>query len=562
MQKAEAAAKQGDKKLAVNLAAAAARLANQAKAHAEEAVNSPQADERADKNYLAIQRQTQGVLARAQQMVSGVDGLDAPVSAPPVTPAPEPVPAEEVQTVGGAIVTGPYTGKAATYGYQSVNLSTMPQGVGVENFGYLTTFAAQYQKPDGSFDGQWSAHLNSKGAAFYRFTGSDGQYRETSVLPEPSIGIQAAPAAQPGPGGSPAPAGPVGTPATTPTVEPVATALQTGVPVAVGAPHPSSYAGIDAVPVDPASLQAIYDTYARTNPSAVAGLRTPLAENYAYAEMLINPKDPTDISIRAYNPTGGSAETSWLRGALASTGGAYSTPDRLVAQPAPTGALTQPLGTRSDLVKTVDISVHSGYLSMDDIEQLKADGVTHVVVGTQDMAVTKQQLSLLVANGFTVDAYIYVYPGNTEQHVKDDLAALKDFPIGTYWLDLEDPQSADWADVTRRAVNTFNSVQAGDDNAVQLGIYTSKGFWDSYMGGSTEFSNLPLWQAQWPDDPTSVNESNFLEVPPFGGFTAVARQYTDTIYLRNPNHPANKPMAYDADYMLIPSNQRSQTFSP
>lgn len=65
-------------------------------------------------------------------------------------------------------------------------------------------------------------------------------------------------------------------------------------------------------------------------------------------------------------------------------------------------------------------------------------------------------------------------------------------------------------------------VDEGKARGVSLGVYSSSSQWGPIMGGATQFSNLPLWNAHW-DYTYSPCSSGFT---PFGGWTSAAmKQY-------------------------------------
>ena len=150
------------------------------------------------------------------------------------------------------------------------------------------------------------------------------------------------------------------------------------------------------------------------------------------------------------------------------------------------------------LVKALDISVYSGTITAAHVDQWKAAGFTHVIVGCQNATVAKQQLAVLVAGGMTVDLYKYLYfTASMTSQVQASLAIGAGFPVGRLWLDLEaDPGTLDVYDLC-------TLIQEAVDAAgpTPVGIYTGS-FWRTYMQGCAEFADLPLWTAHYDGVPT------------------------------------------------------------
>lgn len=187
---------------------------------------------------------------------------------------------------GGATVTGPYTGIAPTYGYQSSNVDGMPQGVGIENFSYLTDFAAKNP------GGQWSVHINDQGGVFYRYTAPGStDYRETTVI-RPSL-----------------PLAPEGTAHVVPAQPPVA-------------PGQPPVAGPDDVP--PPVVGPQFGVNPPTSPEAAAALA------WAYAQM----NRDTATGVNSNNGKSYQKDpTAWNDWCLAFVSTAYGRDSKLLAAP-------------------------------------------------------------------------------------------------------------------------------------------------------------------------------------------------------------------------------------
>ena len=63
----------------------------------------------------------------------------------------------------------------------------------------------------------------------------------------------------------------------------------------------------------------------------------------------------------------------------------------------------------ADPVFATDISFWSGNISATEISCWRGRGVQHVVTGTQNRDIARQQLQMAVNGGMTVDAYVLLY---------------------------------------------------------------------------------------------------------------------------------------------------------
>ena len=145
----------------------------------------------------------------------------------------------------------------------------------------------------------------------------------------------------------------------------------------------------------------------------------------------------------------------------------------------------------------VDISFWETPVSQAEMDCFWASGVRHVVVGTQDEAITREQLAMAISRGMTVDAYVYLY-WNTDlaAQVHEAFRRVKGLPIGRMWLDIEqDPGSIGSKTILADIQQAVTTCKA--DGSVQCGIYTGSGFWKSYINNTTSFNDVPLWYAQY-----------------------------------------------------------------
>jgi lysozyme len=124
------------------------------------------------------------------------------------------------------------------------------------------------------------------------------------------------------------------------------------------------------------------------------------------------------------------------------------------------------------------------------------------------------------AAGMVVGSYAFAHPENDPRVQADDFAqAVGALPSGSLppVLDLEVsgglsvPQLIAWT-------HAFLDRLAADTGIIPM-IYTGPSFWNSALGGTTEFSGYPLWQATY---------TSAAAPPAFGGWsTYTLWQYTD-----------------------------------
>lgn len=97
--------------------------------------------------------------------------------------------------------------------------------------------------------------------------------------------------------------------------------------------------------------------------------------------------------------------------------------------------------------------------------------------------------------------------------------------VGMLWLDIEGTDY--WSSSTSSNVKFLSEMVAeGKARGVSLGIYSSKSQWTPIMGGSTEFSDLPLWYAHYDNNPS------YSDFTAFGGWTKPnIKQYQGTTSL-------------------------------
>jgi hypothetical protein len=179
-------------------------------------------------------------------------------------------------------------------------------------------------------------------------------------------------------------------------------------------------------------------------------------------------------------------------------------------------------------VYAVDVSHWSGQVSEGQVACWWNEGIRHVIAGTQDSAISVQQLQVASSNGMTVDAYVVLeWDQDVTAQVDRALRMIAPYPVRRLWLDAE--RSAGGRSAAEMVGLIQQSVDACD--GVPCGIYTGKGWWIRSTGNSTAFSHLPLWypryngQANFDEwyDPSAWYEG------PYGGWDHPSgKQYDST----------------------------------
>lgn len=119
-------------------------------------------------------------------------------------------------------------------------------------------------------------------------------------------------------------------------------------------------------------------------------------------------------------------------------------------------------------------------------------GYTHFIFGTQNYAITKNQLQSAWAGGATTDLYEYCYwiYGNCADRVEASLNSLGFNSFRTFWIDVEDRTGAYQSLVIQQIWNILNRFPD-----VNFGIYTAYYVWNELTGATSQFSHLPCWFA-------------------------------------------------------------------
>jgi hypothetical protein len=160
-------------------------------------------------------------------------------------------------------------------------------------------------------------------------------------------------------------------------------------------------------------------------------------------------------------------------------------------------------------VLAADVSMWDQPLAQSQMDCFWDTGVRHVVVGTQDLIVARQQLAMAVSRGMTVDAYVHLYwDVDLASQIDAAFAVVQDFPIGRLWLHVEDDPNG--LGPSALVARIQEARTACETKALgRCGIYTSPGWWQAYLADTTMFGDLPLWYvlhnnkrslADWPTE--------------------------------------------------------------
>lgn len=145
----------------------------------------------------------------------------------------------------------------------------------------------------------------------------------------------------------------------------------------------------------------------------------------------------------------------------------------------------------------VDISLWSGEITDEEVGCWYDEGVRHVIAGTQNPRVTKQQLDEALEGGMSVDAYIYLHwDEDVTEEVKHDVEMLKDYPIGRLWIDVEEhPAGRSVAQLEAKIQEALDAC-----GETPCGIYTAAWWWEPHMRDSDAFADVPVWYAYYDHD--------------------------------------------------------------
>jgi hypothetical protein len=179
----------------------------------------------------------------------------------------------------------------------------------------------------------------------------------------------------------------------------------------------------------------------------------------------------------------------------------------------------------ADPIFALDISMWSGEIAADEVACWRANGVQHVISGTQIASITAQQLETAVSGGMTVDAYVMLYwDYDITDQVHYALEAIQGLPVRRLWLDAEQPRG-NWA-----SWQLIDKIQEAIDacGSFPHGIYTRKVWWRDNVADTAAFSHLPLWYAYYDGyhDFKDWYDPLYWYEGPFGGWTyPTGKQY-------------------------------------
>eukprot|EP01091_Cochliopodium_minus_P000511 TRINITY_DN10467_c0_g1_i1.p1 TRINITY_DN10467_c0_g1~~TRINITY_DN10467_c0_g1_i1.p1 ORF type:complete len:232 (+),score=52.02 TRINITY_DN10467_c0_g1_i1:36-698(+) len=178
----------------------------------------------------------------------------------------------------------------------------------------------------------------------------------------------------------------------------------------------------------------------------------------------------------------------------------------------------------------VDVST---YVTQTGFSCLVSKNLTFTIVrGYESVGQVDSNVVPTVANAWAggmshVDVYMFPCPTCSESatnQFQDLYNYLRQNGVqyGQIWLDIEGPQY--WSSSISYNQNFFSElVAAGQNNGVNLGVYSSRSQWEPIFGGGfTAGSSLPLWYADYDGVP------DFDDFSSFGGWSSPAmKQFSD-----------------------------------
>jgi len=203
-------------------------------------------------------------------------------------------------------------------------------------------------------------------------------------------------------------------------------------------------------------------------------------------------------------------------GCIGNIGG--TTDDEAVASNSALGEVEQGQG---NLVFAIDSSKWAGEFTDAEMRCWWDKGVRHVIVGTQNRRLTRQQLDKAQEAGMTLDMYVYLYWDNPAKQIEWALEVAKDYPSGRIWIDVEEePGGRSEAELTKLVTTAFDTC--GD---FPCGIYTAAWWWKPHMNNSAAFSDKDVWYAYYDNNPSLST----WDKQQFGGWKwPVGKQYNET----------------------------------
>lgn len=181
------------------------------------------------------------------------------------------------------------------------------------------------------------------------------------------------------------------------------------------------------------------------------------------------------------------------------------------------------------MTTAIDISQHAGMIMPQQFRTAKEEGCQRVIVALNNMSLAESQIVRARDAGLEVEVYIYYYFGhNVVLRTRDKLGYLRDKgllnAVGRVWMDLEDQTHTIEERYLVNRVRIARDTITGEFNK-DVGIYTAAWWWNRYLPNTTEFSDLPLWDARWDNDPD-------IDPVRYGGWTKpyMSQYAADTHY--------------------------------
>ena len=164
-------------------------------------------------------------------------------------------------------------------------------------------------------------------------------------------------------------------------------------------------------------------------------------------------------------------------------------------------------------------SIHSAYLSgITDIDvyifpciSSSSYSISHNITCETPTNQLLRSIQYLEENGIQIS-----YKNKVNQ-LKDNLPT-----VSRIWFDIEDEDPSKYFDsnptINQQVLEEF--TQAGEKEQINLGIYTTKTYWNNIMGNIEGYGKYPLWYPRY----DGVNSMDFFV--PFADFTEVLIKQT------------------------------------
>lgn len=152
-------------------------------------------------------------------------------------------------------------------------------------------------------------------------------------------------------------------------------------------------------------------------------------------------------------------------------------------------------------------------------ECMRDEGYDLAIVGTQNDAITRQQLTSCAGAGMHLETYVYLYfSRDPVAQVEAAIRSFTGFDVRRLWLDCEDAYAENLTEA--QTVDFIARAAQACEGKIHSGIYTARWWWDRQTGQSTAFAHFPLWNA------TADGEGDLTPVD-YGGWrgTPAMEQY-------------------------------------